>query len=775
MATATQVGSLLVQMTMDSTQFQREATKVQSKTAAIAKALKVTSQDVYDASQRMGVSVAQFGREMTALRNTINPTIKALDDYKRQAAMLKEGMRLGVISQQQFRTELRGAIQDYRASVGASQQVVKANSAMQAGMQQLNYQIGDMATMWAMGARPQQIFVSQASQVVQAISLMSGGAGRFATFMAGPWGMAMQAAVIVLSSIIPALMKTEKAMDDVQFASNAMGDAQSILGAVMDLTTGKIKTQNTALIALARAQLTVARLQSQERARTAQATVNDSNVATLQSSTYAGTGTGGYGLSTDRYAKVGAAAVAERFRRGEINADQAVKWLSRLEQQGRITADVFSNLAAAYANLGMENANQATYQQALDALDGKGLGSLREDPKEKRAPKGPSQAQIDDRYQDDLSKLTIERLNLEASYTQDIDQQYRAQLAEIDADLAAYKRNVELNKDLTPKRRETLIAAAEVNAQIKRDVAETERQQQIDAKAYDLKMTDLQIMMDQVAIRRDLALSAADQRTADLELLDLQDKLKLAQLDRIMATEAAGTAAWDNARAERDALLSSAGQRRQLVERRNMSPMQQYALGLQTSVANINEAIEGIRVDAIDGMVNGLAAAAAGTEKLGDVFSRVAQQIISDIVRIQLQKAIVGSLGKALGLGGSTSINGVSGSQYLSGIGDTVNGWVAGARANGGPVTAGLPYLVGERGPEIVVPGMNGSVISNDNLKSIGGGGIATIVPSPYFDVVVDQRATNVAAPMAVASGMQARGAAGSDVARASRRRIPGR
>lgn len=44
-------------------------------------------------------------------------------------------------------------------------------------------------------------------------------------------------------------------------------------------------------------------------------------------------------------------------------------------------------------------------------------------------------------------------------------------------------------------------------------------------------------------------------------------------------------------------------------------------------------------------------------------------------------------------------------------------------RALGGPVTAGKPYLVGERGPEIVVPGMSGSVISNRDLANIGGGG----------------------------------------------------
>jgi hypothetical protein len=45
-------------------------------------------------------------------------------------------------------------------------------------------------------------------------------------------------------------------------------------------------------------------------------------------------------------------------------------------------------------------------------------------------------------------------------------------------------------------------------------------------------------------------------------------------------------------------------------------------------------------------------------------------------------------------------------------------------RAAGGPVTAGTPYLVGERGPEIVVPGRSGTVIPNNRIGVGGGGGM---------------------------------------------------
>jgi hypothetical protein len=53
-----------------------------------------------------------------------------------------------------------------------------------------------------------------------------------------------------------------------------------------------------------------------------------------------------------------------------------------------------------------------------------------------------------------------------------------------------------------------------------------------------------------------------------------------------------------------------------------------------------------------------------------------------------------------------------------------------GPRAAGGPVTAGMPYLVGEKGPEIVVPGRSGTVIPNNRL-AVGGGGMNVTINMP--------------------------------------------
>lgn len=48
-------------------------------------------------------------------------------------------------------------------------------------------------------------------------------------------------------------------------------------------------------------------------------------------------------------------------------------------------------------------------------------------------------------------------------------------------------------------------------------------------------------------------------------------------------------------------------------------------------------------------------------------------------------------------------------------------GGVSGARALGGPMNANEPYLVGERGPEIVIPNSNSYVVPNKDIGTTGG------------------------------------------------------
>jgi len=93
----------------------------------------------------------------------------------------------------------------------------------------------------------------------------------------------------------------------------------------------------------------------------------------------------------------------------------------------------------------------------------------------------------------------------------------------------------------------------------------------------------------------------------------------------------------------------------------------------------------------------------------------------------------------------------------LSTIGSTLTKalpFIAGFLATGGPVSAGLSYMVGERGPELFTSSSSGTIIPNHKLSQVGGGGDGSTA------IHVDARgATDPAATaMAVQRGILAMG-----------------
>jgi hypothetical protein len=94
-------------------------------------------------------------------------------------------------------------------------------------------------------------------------------------------------------------------------------------------------------------------------------------------------------------------------------------------------------------------------------------------------------------------------------------------------------------------------------------------------------------------------------------------------------------------------------------------------------------------------------------------------------------------------------------------------------RARGGKTTSGRTYMVGERGPELFTANKSGYVTPNKDMNSRGGRASSLkIVPSKYFDVVVDGRAANVAQPMAAQAAAVGSASAQSALMRRANRRL---
>lgn len=125
------------------------------------------------------------------------------------------------------------------------------------------------------------------------------------------------------------------------------------------------------------------------------------------------------------------------------------------------------------------------------------------------------------------------------------------------------------------------------------------------------------------------------------------------------------------------------------------------AKDVQTSV--LNSLSDGLG-DFEDGLVNAI----MQTEKLGDVFKNVAKNIIADLARIAIQKAIIGPLANMMGLGDGGFLT-----TMLGGAKAPIK------NAIGTNYSPGGLTLVGESGPELVNMTRGAGVLTNDTVRKL--------------------------------------------------------
>lgn len=153
-------------------------------------------------------------------------------------------------------------------------------------------------------------------------------------------------------------------------------------------------------------------------------------------------------------------------------------------------------------------------------------------------------------------------------------------------------------------------------------------------------------------------------------------------------------------------------------------------------------------------------------KKIGESFFDMSQRAISSLQ--QLSNGIrsgdfLGTLSGVLGVLQSLGKFGLFGSKIKSNL---LN--IDGAKADGGPVSAGRMYLVGERGPELFRANSSGTIVPNHALRGADGGGN---VINNYYTLPSDEFWGRVNAGHAVAA--QAGGEIGyNKVQRAGARRL---
>jgi hypothetical protein len=642
----------------------------------------------------------------------------------------------------------------------AGQRVGASVTAQRAGMQQLSFQIGDIATMYSLGARPAQIFASQIGQVTQAVQMMSGGTSRVAAFLGGPWGMALTAATIVLAPFVSKLFESEQALEQVKLASDNLKDSQNVLSRIFDLTTGKLKEQSAQAKETAASLLELSIVQAEGRQRRAREGLQDASGRTVSVGEYVADGSrAGMSFRTSERRTVSAVA-AQRALNGDTTG--ALRYLREQRDAGRLSGALYEQVATQIHNIQIEGRNIEGARAGLQSI---ATGKL--DPRFREgggAPRGRTGGTAGgtrvrseaEKVQDfDNQSLNLEREVLQARLSLATSAEERADVQLQLLDLDREQRIAEIEaSDLGADRKAALIAQVEAllgvapkideqgnlilsaNRGIEGQIISRERQRQQAFDEMELADTRLRGELEMLQNQMALADTQAAQKVIALRIYDTQVEEERLRLQKIIDLEAIGAVTKkeaDDARARLAALNANAASGRAAVGLQNETDVERYLRGLNKTPGQINEALDGIKIDGLEALNDGITDAILGAESLGDVFDNVADQIIAALLRIAIQQAIIRPLANAL-FGGEGGGGGGGGLFDIFSPLRSFFGSFAGGRATGGPIPTGSWAIVGEEGPELAYAGPGGvGIFSNSDSRKMlsGGAGGGTSIAIP--------------------------------------------
>lgn len=342
----------------------------------------------------------------------------------------------------------------------------------------------------------------------------------------------------------------------------------------------------------------------------------------------------------------------------------------------------------------------------------------------------------DRRAADELRDLEMEELRARAALTQNIDE--RADLEREILGRERDSREIEIaaavaSKDLTEEqakaqrdildllygRRQTESENGDIVIEAQKSLygeqAERERRLQLFDEENDLADTRFRAEHDALRLQFDLADTEAERKRIALATLAAEDEFLRTKLQAVIANKDLADSVRKQAELELQALNASASARRESVSRSNETRLESYMREGNRSPERLGEDVTGIGLDGLDGLADGLSNIVAEVRSVNDafammrdVFQSVIQDMIAALVRLGIQKAIVGLIG---GLTGGGGLPGTAGGMDLRGFAKGTNYAPRGIA------------LVGEKGPELVHFGGGEKVIPNHELAGMMGGG----------------------------------------------------
>lgn len=383
-------------------------------------------------------------------------------------------------------------------------------------------------------------------------------------------------------------------------------------------------------------------------------------------------------------------------------------------------------------------------------------------------------------YSRDLSGLMVDAIKLRQQMARTVEDRYKIELEQLDIATAEQARRITDNRDYSAAQKATLLTQLKVKDELERQLIEQRKKEEQAKQDYEvaqaIRSNDIDLLQKQAQITT----IREKRRDIEQQILDESYKQKRAALEYTIASQTATEQAKKEARDALNKLDQAKSYDQQAHDREFASPGQRYLREVKGLDTSLNDQMENVAVHGLQTLEDKLVDVIMQAKSLGAAFKEVAKQIIADLIRIGIQRAIIaplagllfgpapgegggsggggllgallgggkssgggdmilgGALTKFLGGGSSgfmagdqewmnvmsqTGIGGVLGRMGGGGGGGLLGGLFSGMFADGGLIPTGTFGIVGERGPEPIISTAQGAMVRpNSTLSSMGRG-----------------------------------------------------
>jgi hypothetical protein len=344
---------------------------------------------------------------------------------------------------------------------------------------------------------------------------------------------------------------------------------------------------------------------------------------------------------------------------------------------------------------------------------------------------GPSEADIEERFNQELASLAQQTLTARQQLATSAEERAELELRSVELARVAALESLQAEKNYSAAQKARIADAIENLAEIERERVEREKRVSIYEQARERADAEFQAQSDSLRQQYDLAKSQSARRDLAYKIIDLEYRHQEAALEALIAVETIAGVETERAKIAQmqlAALKQSRSGTMESARRDTAGPLERYFDNAKRDAAELNDLYEGIAVDGLQSLNDGLAEAIVNSKSLGDVFKNVAKQIIADLIRIAIQQVIVNSLMSAVGAGagGGGGFGSILGSIF--------------GRASGGYVAPGQTVRVNEQrgGAEFLRMGSQGGTViplGQVNQRAASNAPVIRVVSAPQFDL----------------------------------------